>query len=345
LSSDRQSSEDISENKNPLRVPPPPADTPTPPSPKIEPVQHRNMQLENIPEFTGMQEDTTQPLDFLKLVKRSFLTHGAATNKQKIDLFGLYLKMDSPAEDWYNDAKTLKKTWLELDKEFKARFPNIKKATKMTPELERELGAMRLMMEELGKTKKYRGEEVHTHMIFTEKILDLAKQAKVEKTTSGLWSVQDELPEVLRERIPEVQANWIASVQAIKGVDMGHIYEGVRKYKEKAAHNAKVNANINFLKQCTANATIGSLNSPTKVIRTQLMGTTISQQTTSYPAQQDLFGSIGGSRGNLFNACPPRPPATEAEKMTIRATLALYPMQPETPESEAAYLDQLQAWQ
>jgi hypothetical protein len=231
--------------------------------------------------------------------------------------------------------------WLELDQEFKARFPNIKKATKTAPELERELGAMRLTMEELGKTEKYRGEEVHTHMIFAEKILNLAKRAKVEKTTSRLWSVRDELLEVLRERIPEVQANWIAFAQAIKGVDMGHICEGVRKYKEKAAHGTKVNADINFLKQRTANATVGSLNSPTKAIRTQLAGTTISQQTTSYPVQRDPFGGIGGRGGNLFNARPPRPPATEAEKTTIRATIALYPMQTETPEGEAAYLDQL----
>jgi hypothetical protein len=344
LSSDRQSSEDISENENPLRVPPPPVNTLTPPSPKIEPVRHRNMQFKNIPEFAGMQEDTMQPLDFLKSVKRSFLTHGAATDEQKIDLFSLYLKTDSPAEDWFNDAKTLKKMWLELDQEFKARFPNIKKATKMAPELERELRAMRLTMKELEKTEKYRGEEMHIHMIFAEKILDLAKRAKVEKTMSGLWSVRDELLEVLRERIPEVQADWIAFMQAIKGVDMGHIREGVRKYKEKAAHNAKVNADINFLKQCTANATVGSLNSPTRAIRTQLASITISQQTTSYPAQRDPFGGIEGSRGNLFNAHPPRSPAIEAEKMTIRATLALYPMQPETPEGEAAYLDQLQAW-
>jgi hypothetical protein len=243
------------------------------------------MQLENIPEFAGMQEDTMQPLDFLKSVKSSFLTHGAATDEQKINLFGLYLKTDSPAEDWFNDTKNPKKTWLELNQEFNARFPNIKKATKTAPELERELGAMRLTIEELVKTEKYRGEEVHTHMIFVEKILDLAKRMKVEKTTSGLWSVRDKLPEVLRERIPEVQANWIVFMQAIKRVDMGHIHEGVRKYKEKAAHNAKVNANINFLKQRTANATVGSLNSPTKAIRTQLAGTTISQQTTSYPAQ------------------------------------------------------------
>ena len=137
---------------------------------------------------------------------------------------------------------------------------------------------MRMTMEELGETEKYRGEDVYTHMIFAEKILDLAKRAKVEMSTSGLWSVRDELPEVLWEKIPEDQANWAAFAQAIKGVDMGHIREGVRKYKEKAANDAQVKADINFLKQCIANTAIGNLNSPTKAIRTQLASTAISQQ-------------------------------------------------------------------
>jgi hypothetical protein len=168
------------------------------------------MQLDSIPEFAGTQEDTTQPSDFLKVIKRSFLANATSSDEQKIGLFELFLKSDSPAEDWFNDAKTPKKMWLELEKEFKIRFPNVAKATKTTPELERELGAMRMATDELGKVEKYRGEdsEVYTHMIFAEKILDIAKRAKVEKSTSGLWSVRDELPEILREKIPENQASW-----------------------------------------------------------------------------------------------------------------------------------------
>ena len=114
---------------------------------------------------------------------------------------------------------------MELDQGFKTRFPNIKKATKTVPELERELGAMRIKTEELGKMEKYRGEDVYTHMIFMEKVIDLAK---VEDSTSGLWNVRDKLPEVLREKIPENQPSWTAFTQAIKNVDMGHIHEGVR---------------------------------------------------------------------------------------------------------------------
>ena len=81
------------------------------------------MQLENMPEFSGTQEDTTQPSDFLKMIKHSFLANGTTADDQKVGLFKLYLKSDSPVEEWYNDAKTPKKTWLELEKEFKNRFP------------------------------------------------------------------------------------------------------------------------------------------------------------------------------------------------------------------------------
>ena len=73
------------------------------------------MQLEKVPEFAGTQDDTTQLTEFLKAVKRLFLSNTAATDAQKIELFKLYLKGDSPAEDWFNDAKTPKKTWAELE--------------------------------------------------------------------------------------------------------------------------------------------------------------------------------------------------------------------------------------
>jgi Zinc knuckle len=302
------------------------------------------MQLENIPEFSGTQEDKMQPSDFLKVVKHTFLASAATTDDQKIGLFELYLKSDSPAEEWYEDQNTPKKAWADLEKAFKTRFPNVKKATKTAPELERELGAMRLKTEELGKTEKYKGEDVYTHMVFAEKIIDLAKRAKIEATTSNLWNVRDELPEILREKIPENQTSWTAFAQALKDVDMGHIREGVRKYKEKAANDAQVKADINFLKQRTANTPINDLNSPTKAIRAQLLNTAISPQTASCPTQGDPFGSPGGGGGNIFNTRSARPPATEAEKTTLRTSLNRYPIQPETPEGDAAYLDQLRAW-
>jgi hypothetical protein len=55
------------------------------------------MQLENITEFAGTQEDKSQPSDFLKAIKRAFLASGATSDSQKLSLFELYLKSDSPA--------------------------------------------------------------------------------------------------------------------------------------------------------------------------------------------------------------------------------------------------------
>jgi hypothetical protein len=205
---------------------------------------------------------------------------------------------------------------------------------------------MRISTEELGKTEKYRGEEVYSQMIFAEKILDLAKQAKIEITTSGLWSVWDELPEVLREKIPEDQASWTAFAQAIKGVDMGHIREGVRKHKEKAACDAQFKADISLLKQRTAGANMGNVqaNSPTKAIRTQLANTAISQQPRGRPTQSNPFNNTSGGVCNLFSARTPRPPATEAEKATLQASLTLYPSQPDMQEGDTAYRKQLRSW-
>ena len=160
-----------------------------------------------------------------------------------------------------------KKTWLELNLKFKARFPNIKEVTRTAAELERELGAVRITMEELGKTEKFRREDVYTHTIFAEEIINLTKWVKIKTTTSGLWSVRDKLPEVLREKVPENQTSWIAFVQAIKDIDMGHIREGVRKHREKMASNTKIKADISFLKQCAAvgaNVMTENTNSPTK---------------------------------------------------------------------------------
>jgi hypothetical protein len=151
--------------------------------------------------------------------------------------------------------------------------------------------------------EKFRGEDVYTHTIFTEKIIDLAKQAKIETTTSGLWSVRDELPEVLREKVLENQTSWIAFAQAIKDVDMGHIREGVRKHREKMASDAKIKADISFLKQCAAvgaNIMAENTNSPTKAIRTQLANTSIARQPINHTPQGDIFSGFSGGGGNLF---------------------------------------------
>ena len=64
----------------------------------------------------------------------------------------------------------------------------------------------------------------------------------------------------------ENQASWMTFCDVIKVIDMGHIWDGVRKHNEKVAEGAKMRADImNDLKH-----TQMVVDSPTAAIQTQL---------------------------------------------------------------------------
>jgi hypothetical protein len=310
--------------------------------------------MESIPNFTGTQKDEISSADFLKKFRRNMTMLGQTNDDQaKIDAFQDYLGTDSPAEEWYNDANTPKLTWTAFQKAFETRFPCISAVKKTPIELERELVALRLRMDDLGKTEKYAGQVVHAHIAFAERALDLVKQAKIDSGVSSLWQVRDNLPEVIRDKVPESQTDWQSFCAAIKAIDMGVIRDGVRKHNEKIQQEAKLRAEIDALKRNTVpNANIPS--TPTSAIRHQLRQTTISTPNSSSETKSanntssNPFIARSGGRGNLFNTpsttANQRPPPTEEDKATLRARLAAYLIQPDTAEGRAAYLDQLRAW-
>ena len=118
-------------------------------------------------------------------------------NEQIIDSFGDHLKYASPADEWFQelDKKTL--TWKELEAAFLVCFPPVERAKRTETELERELCELRLKVEDLRKKEKYAGEDVYTHVIFAEKALSLAKQAKISTGSNSIWKVRDELPDII----------------------------------------------------------------------------------------------------------------------------------------------------
>ena len=64
----------------------------------------------------------------------------------------------------------------------------------------------------------------------------------------------------------ENQVSWTTFCDAIKAIDMGHIWDGVRKHNKKVAEGAKMRADImNNLKH-----TLFMVDSPTAAIQTQL---------------------------------------------------------------------------
>ena len=215
-------------------------------------------------------------------------------------------------------------------------------------ELERELTEMRIKVEEEGKTEKYRGEDVYTHVVLAEKVLDLAKRAKIEATTTlGLFTLRDKLPEVLQEKVAENQTSWISFVNAIKSVELRHIREGVRKHREKQVEVDRIQSQFKLLEQCTV-SNMALLNSPTKSICDQFNRVTISQPALS---GADPFSTNAGGCGNIFNtpAHPNHPAAITQTGMTqpqnleeitvIRDSIALYPMQPAMDKGWTVYCE------
>jgi hypothetical protein len=91
---------------------------------------------------------------------------------------------------------------------------------------------MKLKVEELDTTVQVGGASVFAHVNFASKLLETAKLAKIDTTTSGIWQSRDALPEALREKVPPTQANWTTYTDAIKAVDRVHIRKGVVKAKK-----------------------------------------------------------------------------------------------------------------
>ena len=181
-----------------------------------------------------MQDNPIQSTEFLKNINHSLMSSGVIpTDEQKITMVSLWLKSESLAEEWFNNITTPKDKYMDFKQSFRQQFPNIERMKKTKLELERELMEMKIRVEDLGKTEKYRGEDIYTHVVFAEKILDLVKQVKIKTmTTLSLFTLRDNLPEVLHEKVSENQLSWIMFVNVIKSVELGHIREGVRKHKE-----------------------------------------------------------------------------------------------------------------
>jgi len=230
--------------------------------------------MERIPTFLGTGEDEVTSKDFMKVYRRATVNNSNMnTDPAKIENFQNYLESDSPAEEWYEDEGKKLTKWTDFELAFFTKFPTMDKAKKMAVELERELVGLRLRVEDLGKKKKYGGQEVWSHVAFAENAINRAQRAKIEKGTSSLWTVQDELPEVIREKVPENQTSWEMFCAAIKAVEMGHIRDRVRKHKERVEEKASIREEIvSDLKRTQV-----VVASPTAAIHTQFRNTSISQ--------------------------------------------------------------------
>jgi hypothetical protein len=281
---------------------------------------------DSTPEFAGGIDEKMDPRDFLKKIKLSFRKWNVDENKQ-VEEFGLYLKTDSEAEEWYNAlASPENNNFTNLAAAFTNRFPATPKAKPTKAELERELINARLKPEELGK-KDENG--VYTHIAFADKLLRLATAASIHATSSSIISVRESLPRIIREKVKEEQTNWTGFVTEIKGVGIEHIRDGVAKEDEKRKEMEELERRLtNKFTQATPP------NTPSKSLARSFASASL--QSPSRPQRTN-------SR-NPFNSLPTPASLSDADRTTLRSNLNSLPHHPNTAEGLAAYQKQCQDW-
>lgn len=326
---------------------PPPTRTATPQPSSTTPVPKKvpNMaNVANIELFSGELDGNVQPKDFLKAFRRTMRNLSITSEVERIECFIDYLVSNSPAEEWYIDEGSNETSWQGFEASFIVRFPGAEAAKKTKSELEREILEMRLGTEELNKTETHLGVTVETHKVFADKLLDLAKRAKFEKTTTSIWQVRDNLPDILKSKVGESHTDWMAFCKAIKDVDPSHIRDGVRKHAERITEKQATEARLARIEQ----ATTARPPSPTAAIRAQLAHTSITsqqpQQRQAYNPRQNTSTIAVINQANPYRSSQPRQPATEEQKAKVRERIAAWPVQPNSQPGNEVYADQLRQW-
>ena len=306
------------------------------------------MSHERVPTFAGTGNDEVQPSEFIKIFRRA--TRGSFTDEESwIDGLGDYLKTGSPAEKWFHKVDTPKKVWTAFKTAFEKEFPDVGRAEKTTQDLERELLAMRLRTENLGKTERYANDDVWTHVAFAQRALDLARRAGIATGTNNIWQVRDALPDVVREKVPEEQTSWTTFCNAIKKVDVGHIREGARKHVADQQEKARLRSEIDALRNAVL--AVKAPDTPTKGISGQLGRTTISQGTPATTStEQNPFVAPTGGKGSLFwgqqsaarygSRQPNSTSSSEDELTIIKDTISQFPI----ADTTQTWMEQVRQW-
>lgn len=183
--------------------------------------------------FAGDADEKQNPKDFLKAFNNLMFGAGVTLDATKIEMFANNLKSDSPADKWYNALAGEESTsFTSMVTSFRTRF--VTEETKKTNmELEEEIQALRIAVDDLGKDTKVGGVLMPTHTAFANKIYQLAQDANIHSGTSSILNVRKALPDPLRDQLPHTFANWDAFKTAIKAVDTAKLREAVEKHKKE----------------------------------------------------------------------------------------------------------------
>ena len=196
--------------------------------------------------FTGEEDDTLDPRDFLKRVQRFLMTTAAAwEDDDKITYFETWLKSRSTAEQWFANLEAAKKaTWKELCLAFKERWPERPIVQKSMAEKQAELEGEKITEAELGTKVKVNGAEVYAHVAWANKMEKLAK-AIPDDNNLLVVSCRRQLPPTLKALVSSSNDTWTTfctAVCTIRPVD-------IEEEKEKQGRQARIEGELQRVRQ------------------------------------------------------------------------------------------------
>ncbi|KAF5371365.1 hypothetical protein D9615_009689 [Tricholomella constricta] len=295
--------------------------------------------------------------DFFRAFNRAM---GDKADDVKCKLFINYLHADSEADEWYAALpQVVRDDWDAVVQEFHARWPRATVARKTAMEYEEEILALQLKEDTMGLKETVAGREVYTHIAWADKMGALVSRAGHMTGSTYIGLVRRGLPSLIRDRIVGTPANWTTFLAAVRAVDIDHIRNGAAELRKERERQKRIDERMR---------TLEAMSSPTRAIRTQLAHTSIaatpqrSRQITTTDANP--FLTTGGGQGNLSYAVvtptagggsagrggggtgarTARPPPTEADRMALRARIALMVHHPDTEAGRVAHQAQQHAW-
>ncbi|KIJ95436.1 hypothetical protein K443DRAFT_683019 [Laccaria amethystina LaAM-08-1] len=277
--------------------------------------------------FTGDEDDTLEPRDFLKRVQR-FLMTTTWEDEGKVTYFETWLKSGSTAEQWFRDLEGAKKnTWTELCKAFKERWPERPIVQKSTAEKQAELEGERITEAELGTKVKVNGAEVYAHIAWANRVEKLAK-AIPDNNNLLVVGCRRQLPPTLKALVSSAHDTWTTfctAVRAIRPVD-------IEEEKEKQNKQARIEGKLQRVRQQqqrqppqTPSSALG------QAFRNFSVGPIA--QPRFQPATTNSQGPPQQFRG---------PQRTDTEKLAIIGRIL--PPHPDTAAGWAAYEAEIAAW-
>jgi hypothetical protein len=277
--------------------------------------------------FTGEDDDTMDPRDFLKRTQR-FLMATTWEDEDKINYFETWLKSGSVAEQWFRSLEAAKKTtWKELCIAFKERWPERAVTQKTTAEKQAELEGEKITEAELGTKVRVNGTETYAHIAWANKVEKLAR-AVPDNNNLLVVGCRRQLPPTLKALVSSSHDTWTSfctAVRAIRPLD-------IEEEKERQDKQTRIEGELQRVRQQQQRQPPAS---PSSALGQAFRNFSV----RPIPQPQFQPASVATPVPNQMYRGPQR---TDTEKLALIARIP--PPQPNTPAGWAAYEADLAAW-